>query len=188
MGTRPGAPGTSPHMTRFSEVERARRAEERAMQQQEQFKWEQERLESQRQAKMQSQKELTRQVEPTRISGGSLRRATTLGRTASHVPFPILMADEARRSEKEVRWEEKGAGRDDEEEARSRWNEAREAREEVQVFEGRLQATEEDLRNCLKTVRQGIKVVHRTKAFIDRQEDPFHKSSPRSLQPWNRVG
>ncbi|KAI0252887.1 hypothetical protein BJV78DRAFT_1197411 [Lactifluus subvellereus] len=48
---RPGAPGTSPHATKFDEAEWARRAEERARQQQEQFRREQERLESEQQAK-----------------------------------------------------------------------------------------------------------------------------------------
>ncbi|KAN0111810.1 hypothetical protein V8E52_008190 [Russula decolorans] len=50
-GVRPGGPGTSPHTPKLDEAEWARRAEERARQQQEQFKREQVRLESERQAK-----------------------------------------------------------------------------------------------------------------------------------------
>jgi hypothetical protein len=50
-GVRPGGPGTSPHTPKLDEAEWARRAEERARIQQEQFKREQVRLESERQAK-----------------------------------------------------------------------------------------------------------------------------------------
>jgi hypothetical protein len=52
-GVRPGTsrPGTSSHTPKLDEAEWARRAEERARQQQEQFKREQVRLESERQAK-----------------------------------------------------------------------------------------------------------------------------------------
>ncbi|KAI0246176.1 hypothetical protein BJV78DRAFT_1158072 [Lactifluus subvellereus] len=185
-GARPGAPRTSPRATRFDEAEWVQRAEERARQQQEQFRREQERLESERQAKsikVQTQEELIRQLEPTGISGGNSRTATTLGGTASRGPFSSLEADEARRSEEGARRNEEEARREGEEtrdkEEEARRKEVREARAEVQTFEERLRATEEELHNCLETLRQtlrqGFDVVHRTKAFIDRQEDALRR-------------
>ena len=141
------------------------------MQQREQFNREQERLEAERRAEnisVQTQEELSRLLEPKRMSGGSSRTATSSGGTASRGPFSSLNADGARRSEEEAGREGEET-RDNEEEVRRK--EVREARAQVQTFEERLQATEEDLCNCLNAVRQGFDVVHRTKAIIDRQED-----------------
>ena len=51
MTARPGVPRISPHSARFDEAEWMQHAEEHTRQQQEQFKWEQEWLESEQQAK-----------------------------------------------------------------------------------------------------------------------------------------
>lgn len=78
----PGAPGTSPHTAKFDEAEWARRAEERARLQQEQFKREQERLENERHAKsakVLSREELIRLFENHENKWRQLRDSVNLG-------------------------------------------------------------------------------------------------------------